>query len=420
MTSYLYYEQLFVMEKYLIIADDFTGANDTGVQLRRRGIPVSVVFSFALITGEESYVLDTESRGISAEAACGKVEAEVKNIDFGQFNHVIKKIDSTLRGNVGPETKALDNKLRAELVIFVPALPDLGRTTVNRIQRLNGKPLLQTELIQDPKTPVKEDNIQKLLTAYFLGENIFHIEIDAIRNGRINFEGSRVFTCDAETNVDLQKIISAALATKKRTLWVGTAAIADNLLSIKQPIPPALGMAASLSSVTRRQVQYAEKQGVALVKAAPYDILEQNACIKDIAAKAVSFLQEGRDTIVLSSSTYSVEEYEKAESAAKRAGFSREQMSAFTEKTMGCLSMLILKKARISGLFLAGGDTAMAFFEKAGAKGSSIVTEIALGIPLMRLRGGVHEGLKVVTKAGAFGNEDAIFYALRKLREADA
>jgi uncharacterized protein YgbK (DUF1537 family) len=407
------------MENYLIIADDFTGANDTGVQLRRRGIPVSVVFSFTLITGEESCVLDTESRGVPAEAAYRKVEAEVKNIDFGKFAHVMKKVDSTLRGNVGPETKALDDTFRAELVIFAPALPDLGRTTVNRIQHLNGKPLSQTELTQDPKTPVKEDNIQKLFAASFLGENVFHIEIDSIQSGKTNFEGSRVFTCDAEKNEDLRKIISAALTAKKRTLWVGTSAMADNLLSIKQPIPPALAMVASLSSVTRNQVQYAEKQGVSLVKIALYDILEQNVCIEDITAKAVSFLQEGRDTIALSSSTYSVEEYEKAESAAKRAGFSREQMSAFTEKTMGCLSMLILKKVRISGLFLAGGDTAMAFFEKAGSKGSSIVTEIALGIPLMRVRGGVHEGLKVVTKAGAFGKEDAIFYALRKLREAD-
>ena len=31
--------------KYLIIADDFTGSNDTGVQLRRRGYPTKVFFA---------------------------------------------------------------------------------------------------------------------------------------------------------------------------------------------------------------------------------------------------------------------------------------------------------------------------------------------------------------------------------------
>jgi uncharacterized protein YgbK (DUF1537 family) len=61
----------------------------------------------------------------------------------------------------------------------------------------------------------------------------------------------------------------------------------------------------------------------------------------------------------------------------------------------------------------------MSCFEKSGAIGSAIMGEIATGIPLTRLVGGKYEGLKVVTKAGAFGNEDAVSYGLRKLREAD-
>jgi uncharacterized protein YgbK (DUF1537 family) len=93
-------------------------------------------------------------------------------------------------------------------------------------------------------------------------------------------------------------------------------------------------------------------------------------------------------------------------------------MSAFTQDLMGKLALRVLEGAPVSGLFLSGGDTAISCFEKAGALGSSIVTEIAAGIPLMRLIGGRFDGLKVVTKAGAFGREDAVFYALRKLREA--
>ena len=54
---------------------------------------------------------------------------------------------------------------------------------------------------------------------------------------------------------------------------------------------------------------------------------------------------------------------------------------------------------------------------EARSLGSSIVTEIAVGIPMMRLSGGPFAGLKVVTKAGAFGKEDAITFALRKLKE---
>lgn len=37
---------------------------------------------------------------------------------------------------------------------------------------------------------------------------------------------------------------------------------------------------------------------------------------------------------------------------------------------------------------------------------------------MMKLRGGEFEGLRVITKAGAFGRDDTITYSLRKLKEA--
>ena len=33
------------MNRYLIVADDFTGSNDTGVQMCRRGLDTSVMFA---------------------------------------------------------------------------------------------------------------------------------------------------------------------------------------------------------------------------------------------------------------------------------------------------------------------------------------------------------------------------------------
>ena len=41
-----------------------------------------------------------------------------------------------------------------------------------------------------------------------------------------------------------------------------------------------------------------------------------------------------------------------------------------------------------------------------------------MGIPMMRLIGGKAAGVKMVTKAGAFGTPDAINNAFRKLKEA--
>ena len=57
-------------KKFLIIADDFTGANDTGVQIKKHGLPASVLLKmddFSKTKG--SVVFDTESRVIPAEEA---------------------------------------------------------------------------------------------------------------------------------------------------------------------------------------------------------------------------------------------------------------------------------------------------------------------------------------------------------------
>lgn len=406
------------MNHYLIIADDFTGSNDTGVQLRRRGIPVRVVFSGRGIRGGESAVLDTESRALTEEAAFLKLSAELETIPPEQFHRVIKKTDSTLRGNIGAETRAVAAWYRPELIVFAPALPDLGRTTVNRIHRLKGRPVSETEPARDPKTPVKNDDVQKILRDAF-DEEVIHTGLAALRGGGFSPEGGRLFSFDAETNADLQKIAGAVLATGRRVLWVGASALADNLLAVDRPLPPALGVIASLSSVSRAQALFAEKQGIALVKVPLREILEQKTGPEAAAAEAAALLRQGRDVILLSSSTYSEEDYRQTEAAARRAGLSVQGTSDFTQDLMGRAALRVLGGAKISGLFLSGGDTAMGCFEKAGALGSSIITEIAAGIPLMRLIGGNHGGLKVVTKAGAFGGEDAVFYALRKLREAD-
>lgn len=49
------------------------------------------------------------------------------------------------------EIRAVDEAFRPELIIFAPALPALGRTTVDGVQRLHGVEICKTELSRDPK-----------------------------------------------------------------------------------------------------------------------------------------------------------------------------------------------------------------------------------------------------------------------------
>lgn len=405
-------------DHYLIVADDFTGSNDTGVQLRRRGIPVSVVFSVKMMTGDGSFVLDTESRAMPSRQAAATLVGLLEGVDLSRFAHVMKKVDSTLRGNVAVETKALDDIMRRPLVIFSPAIPDLGRTTVSGLHCLNGTRITETELARDPKTPVREDNIKKILEQVY-DEPVAHIGSEIVSSGKIDLSRGRIFTFDAATNADLRTIVAAALATGKRILWVGAAALADILLETARKVPPALAVIGSLSSVSRRQAEFAAAKGVAAVPVSAGAILDGKATARQYADEVVANMRNGRDAMLLSAAAWSAEGAEQEERAAGRHAMSREDMGIHVQKILADVSAMILENTPVSGLFLTGGDTAIAVFDAAGSQGSAIDTEIAIGIPMMRLRGGAYDGMKVVTKAGAFGGDDAIFYALRKLKEID-
>ena len=404
------------MNRYLIVADDFTGANDTGVQLKRRGVPTSVVFSSEFIASEGSFVLDTESRALGPEEAAAAVRAGLKGVDLTAFGRVMKKVDSTLRGSVAAEIKAVDELYGSELVVFAPALPDLGRTTVGGVHLLKGIPITRTELAKDPKTPVTEDNITKLLEAVY-DEPVTHISEDQVSAGEIDFSVGRVFTCDSATNADLRSVIQAAVDTGKRTLWVGTAAMADHLLGVEVDVPPALAVVASVSAVSREQVNFAAGEGIPLVSVPIPELLTGEQKMETYVAQTVALLKEGKDAILASSASCNRAELDRSVAVGEKLNMTREQVSGYTQMVMGKMTKAILEQTPISGMFLTGGDTALGFFMEARSLGSSIVTEIAVGIPMMRLSGGPFAGLKVVTKAGAFGKEDAITFALRKLKE---
>lgn len=208
------------MEGYLIIADDFTGANDTGVQLKKRGINTEVIFNIDGISNasnNNSYVIDTESRGLTEREAYEKVKRDIKQLSNYQFQFIYKKVDSTLRGNISAEVKAIDEEYKPEIIIFVPAFPVTGRTTLDGIHRLNGKRILDTEIAKDPKNPVIEDNICILLQKCF-EEKVIHYNISEIRDDKIDLNNGRIYSFDVENNDDMIKIVSEVLVTGKKNL----------------------------------------------------------------------------------------------------------------------------------------------------------------------------------------------------------
>lgn len=404
-------------KKYLIIADDFTGANDTGVQLRKNGYKTEVQL---FPTGElidRSVVLDTESRTISPTDAFQKVSKLTKQITLkNKFDIVYKKIDSTIRGNIAEEIHAVANICQPDLIIVAPALPDANRITVNGIQMLDGRPLMETDIANDPLNPLWTDNIVEILRKEF-GQGVSLMNSDS---SDLSSEASKVLVFDATTNADLADIVALAQTQKKRILYVGSAGLASVLFKKDFKTYPSLAVVGSISETSLNQMAYAAKNGIPIVTIQLNDLLKPNRLelISKYRKLVTLSLNKGVDTIL--TVTRKKEDYHKTVESFKALGkIDRSEISKIVRENLAAVASEVVKHQYLSGLFLTGGDTAIEMIRALNASGSEIKTEIMPGVVLGTLIGGPIEGLKIVTKAGAFGQEEALYQSLKMLSEGE-
>jgi uncharacterized protein YgbK (DUF1537 family) len=344
-----------------------------------------------------------------------------------------KKVDSTLRGNVGAEIAAAAEEYQPEVTIIAPAFPKTGRNTVGGYQLLQGVPISCTEIARDPKTPVHEAYIPKLLASYG-GERLGLVPLHIVDAGtaaiaadmqELRAAGKTWIVCDATSEEHLRHIAAAALPFKK-VLWVGSAGLAEQLAHAKgwvksQPeekerfhCASVLVVAGSVSETTRQQVrQYVEvADAVNLVLdplAAIHSPQIEGCRLSGLAAPLIN----QRNIVLSCSNERSV--IETAVTCGEKAGLSAGDVALRIAAAMG-IAVADLVEQGIEGLFLTGGETAISCCRTMGATGLEISQEVVPGIPLGRLMGGVAQGLPIVTKAGAFGDKHAISFAVNTLK----
>ncbi|MDR3073825.1 MAG: four-carbon acid sugar kinase family protein, partial [Deltaproteobacteria bacterium] len=99
------------MATAIIIADDFTGAGDSGVHFARAGKRTALLLDHAGLESElsryEMLSLSSESRFLGPGRAAAAVRALVARCAGLGAEIIFKKVDSTLRGNLGAEIEAI-------------------------------------------------------------------------------------------------------------------------------------------------------------------------------------------------------------------------------------------------------------------------------------------------------------------------
>jgi uncharacterized protein YgbK (DUF1537 family) len=414
--------------KFIVIADDFTGSNDCGVQFKNKGLSTITILDKEDLELYKSYdvvVIDTESRNMNEDDAYSTIEDIGKYLKF-YFNdyNIFKKIDSTLRGNIESEIRALDKALEPDLIAFIPAYPKNKRTMYKGIQYINEVPIDKTDMVNDPKHPVTTSNVTELLNCKSNME-FTHVDLEIIRNDdipkKIKTSKSNKFSFDAIVDSDIDIIIRSLLQLNKKVLWVGSAGLSNSLVNTigastntnNRLIVSIIGSINSVSALqAKRALNLYNIHGIKI------DINNLVSNPEDekrrILNEAIYNMNCGRDIII--ASALDGDQVIMSSNLANNLDMELNQVSNIIAEFLGNIACDILNNGNVSGLFLTGGDTAINVIKRLGAYGSNVENEIESGVPHIKIVGGKYEGLDVVTKAGGFGDEETLINSIKYLK----
>jgi 4-hydroxythreonine-4-phosphate dehydrogenase len=275
--------------KFIVLADDLTGAGDSAVALVRAGEEADVFLDglpdgceiagcasadyavgdgnvaergnashrigdrdiansdnanrdFAGRTIARVAAVDLHTRDLPVEEAIRLVAKAAASVPAGRT--VFKKIDSTLRGHIGAELAALCASLPAQdlpvVCIVAPAFPDLGRTLEDGVLHIHGKAADPSALWHAGAGGCR-DGLEAELDAHgFAGTSL---SLAQVREGEADALTARMqsasastrpaIICDAKSNADLQRIAAAAADLPAFCVWVGSGGLAHALAAVQ-------------------------------------------------------------------------------------------------------------------------------------------------------------------------------------------
>ena len=402
----------------LIIADDFTGALDTGVQFAARGIKTRVVVGAdAALTHRNADVLvvDTETRHLPAAKAYEAVERLVRRAGHAGFTYLYKKTDSALRGNVGAELAALLNASGSRQLAFLPAFPQMNRVTKNGVQYIDGVPVTESPFGVDPFEPVRHAAVTELLAEQ---TDLPAAGFPALAaNGSVPAENG-ILVFDAATVDELRSTGRALLNNGGLHVLAGCAgfaAVLPELLGLggADVTCPTLDsrllvICGSVNAITLAQLDKAEQAGFTRLRLTPHQKLTPDYWYSDEGQAALKNIEE-----TLAAHPYNIIETndeggnEPTAKAAEVLGLTREEMRVRIAGGIGQLVGAIFASPSVGTLLLTGGDTLLQCMNSVGVHELEPICEMERGVVLARF--GCNGTTRyVITKSGGFGQADLL------------
>lgn len=427
------------MKTFRILADDLSGACDTGLEFYLCGCTTHI----RLVPGPsdaEALVLDSESRNINAQSARTAVRRLLQAENMQQEHVWFKKIDSTLRGNIAVELDELRQHKKLP-VIFTPAFPGMGRTVEDGLLLVKGVPVHETFMGCDPQSPVTS-----ALTTQAAGGGVA-VHRDALHDpARLGplLEAGECLCCDARDDEDLRALVRCCLTLRQPEgmLWAGSAGLASALTDVlfhakadsphptgsrsegPQAVPGAqyaatclgrptraLLMIGSVNPVSREQARLVLESGNAEAVRLDMDALLRNPQqeAQRIADTLCAGLRADKHALLVSmppeadgGSDALKQETPPASTAAKAKRVPAEHSQAVA-LLYGKVAALVLHHTQVGSLFVTGGEIAVHCLRELSCTQLKISGAVDVGIPCVEMLDGTQTGLPLVIKAGGFG-----------------
>ncbi|MDP3098108.1 MAG: four-carbon acid sugar kinase family protein [Syntrophales bacterium] len=425
-------------QRCLIIADDLTGGADAGAQFAKRGLKTLLISfgrdgsaPFATHPAQDVLIINTITRGLPPAEAFDILSGLLKSFDPKRFSILYKKIDSTLRGNIGAEIDAVLAETALHLCFLAPSYPEQNRFLKAGIMMVGEKPIALTEVATDAASPVRESDVGSLL-ARQTSLSIGRIDLTDVASGKealrraVEMErkaGRRIIAFDAVSRQDLATIAEVAFSMETVPLLAGSAGLAGEVARILAPAQinaeperqrtfrHVLIIGGSASAVTHAQLQRLQDGGLPSFEL-PRDLVSGNGRAgtegrRKLAILLGSALAGG--SVIFRTFT-------------ERWTGNGEGTTPIPQRITGVMAgvaLEALREARVDAnalaLILTGGDTALGVLQLLDYQGIELEGELLAGIARGNLQGGPWNGLTIVTKAGAFGEEDALARIVERL-----
>jgi uncharacterized protein YgbK (DUF1537 family) len=357
----------------ILIADDLTGACDTGVQFVHGGLSCRVELNpsnYRAPAMTDVVAFNTNSRGDTAAQCRRKVEDLAVGCSGVRANTIFKKVDSTLRGNVGEEVATALQAFKCEAAIVAPAFPAMRRLVRDGI------------LYWADCSGSGQIDICGMLAQQGISREKL-ISMSSASRDPIG-DGKQFFIMDSHSQRDLHFAVAVGTAISRRILWVGSAG---------------LGIA-----LAGRMARCESRKFVSTMTDAPMVFVIGSTHPASLRQK--STLLRATDAVEVAPTTEAVVQARGALHAKRhlivtieRGEVAEFSLRQFFESLVGI---------RVAALFLTGGDTAMLVCNTIGAHSIDLRGEIEPGFPWGILNGGMFHGLPIASKAGGFGDVDAL------------